>query len=450
MYSKRVQALFKKRKIDVGDRIRIARGNRVYEGLLMPRADVGSPDCIVLKLDNGYNVGIEYTSGVELSKAPTKEPKEIESEAKYELGTLAHRDRFRFDPSKPTVSLIVTGGTISSRVDYRTGGVTALVEPRELLHFAPELTEFVNVRSIVSPFKRMSENMNFDDYVKLAAVVYRHMKHDEGVIVTHGTDTLHYTAAALSFAVRTPEKPVVLTGSQRSTDRGSTDASMNLVCSAVAATSDIAEVGICMHGSVDDLFCLFTRGTKVRKMHTSRRDTFRPVNALPLARVYPNGNVEALSPHRRRGEGKTKLDNKFYTKVALLKAYPGCHPDVLDFYVSKGYRGIVVEATGLGHVPTERGRSWLHSIRRAIERGVTIVFAPQTLYGRLNPYVYAEARRAHALGVIYAEDMLPETAYVKLGWVLGHTKSAERVREMLLTNFAGEFSSRTEPETFLY
>ncbi|QQG40300.1 MAG: Glu-tRNA(Gln) amidotransferase subunit GatD [Candidatus Aenigmatarchaeota archaeon] len=450
MYSQRLLKIFGGAGIKIGDRIRVTRGGRIYEGLLMPRPGAGSPDCIILKLDSGYNVGLAYETGANLTKSATAEPKAVEREAKYELGKGSHRDAFNFDSSKPPVSFITTGGTISSKVDYRTGGVTALVEPKELLHLAPEMSKFVNVRTFASPFTRMSENMGFDDYAALASAVFKAMKKDEGVIVTHGTDTLHYTAAALSFAIRDPAKPVVLTGSQRSSDRGSTDASMNLLCSAIAAASDMAEVGVCMHGTSDDAYALFNRGTKVRKLHASRRDAFRPVNALPLARVYPDGKIERLSPYRKRGEGVTRLDAEFYPKVALLKAYPGCKPDIVDYYVSKGYKGIVVEALGLGQVPTETGRSWLNAIRKAIDGGVTVVFAPQTIYGRLNPYVYAEARLAHDAGVVYAEDMLPEVAYVKLAWVLGHTKIAERVREMFLTNIAGEMSSRTTPETFLY
>ncbi|MBI4017333.1 MAG: Glu-tRNA(Gln) amidotransferase subunit GatD [Candidatus Aenigmarchaeota archaeon] len=447
MYSERLLATFKKSRVRVGDRVRITHGKRIYEGILMPRPSTGT-DALVLKLDNGYNIGLD-PSGAAITKATTPEPQAVAKEARYELGN-NHRDTFAFDKKKPSISLVVTGGTISSRVDYRTGGVTALAEPHELLHIAPELADFVNIRTIVSPFTRMSENMAFADYEALAAAVFRQLKKDAGVIVTHGTDTLAYTAAALSFAIRDLNKPVVLTGAQRSSDRGSTDASMNLVCAAIAATSDIAEVGICMHGTMDDAYCLFNRGTKVRKMHTSRRDTFRPVNALPMARIYPNGKVESLSAYRQRSDAKPRLDAKFSTRVAMLKAYPGASPEIIDYYVSKGFKGLVVEATGLGQVPTEGVRSWLPALRKAIDAGVTVVFAPQTLYGRLNPNVYAEARLAHELGVIYAEDMLPETAYVKLAWVLGHTKTADRVRTMFATNYAGEISTRTESQTFLY
>ena len=106
----------------------------------------------------------------------------------------------------------------------------------------------------------------------------------DGVVVAHGTDTMHYTSAALNFMLDTPV-PVVVTGAQRSSDRPSSDAFMNLISSVVAAKSDIAEVTLCMHAEEDDSYCLLHRGTKVRKMHTTRRDTFRSINALPIAKI---------------------------------------------------------------------------------------------------------------------------------------------------------------------
>jgi glutamyl-tRNA(Gln) amidotransferase subunit D len=246
-------------------------------------------------------------------------------------------------------------------------------------------------------------------------------------------------------------KPVVLTGSQRSSDRGSSDAFMNIVCSAHAALSDIAEVGICMHATVDDHYCYFIRGTKVRKMHTTRRDAFRSINEIPLAKVYPNGKIDVMNEnHKKRSDEKVVADIKFEPKIVLLKSYPGSEPEILEFLVKKGYKGFVIEGTGMGHVPTFAVKSWIPTIKKIIKDGIPIVIAPQTIYGRINTDVYTNLRVLyHDSKAIPAEDMMPEVAYVKLGWVLGHTKDLDKIREMMLTNMAGEITKRSELDTFL-
>ena len=275
---------------------------------------------------------------------------------------------------------------------------------------------------------------------------------NKGIIITHGTDTLHYTAAALSFMLKNLNKPVILTYSQRSTDRGSTDTALNLACSALAALSDIAEVMIVGHASTDDNCCYMLKGNKCRKMHTSRRDTFRPINSLPIGKIDEEGKIEILrEDYNKRNDKKVIAETKFEEKIALIKFFPGASPDIIEHYAKKGYKGLVIEATGLGHVATEEAvKSWLPVLKKAIEKNITICFAPQTLYGRLDPYVYSPGRKLLELGIIYLEDMLPETAYVKLGYVLGHTSSKEKIREMMLENLAGEFNRRIEKETFLY
>jgi glutamyl-tRNA(Gln) amidotransferase subunit D len=453
MYAKKLQSLLDRKKLKVGDRILMERDGKRYEGLLMPRIELGDTNSIVLKLDSGYNIGIRFGPGVKIERSQIKEPKDILEEEQYELGkTKKSLLDVRFDPKKPPVCLIPTGGTMASRVDYRTGGVYAVSNPKELLHNVPELAEIVNVKEIVTPFTKMSEDMEPHDWKAIAEIAARKLNSgDHGVIITHGTDTLHYTAAALSFFLRNLSKPVVLTGSQRSSDRGSSDAGMNLICAARTAVSDIAEVGICMHGSPDDSYCLFLRGTKVRKMHTSRRDAFRPINDLPLAKVWPDGRIDKINPEqRKRTDKKVELDIKFEPDIAILKAYPGSDPGVIDYYIRKGCKGFVIEGTGLGHVPTFAKKSWISTIRKHSSH-VPFVVAPQTLYGRVNPDVYTNLRKLfHEAGAIPGEDMLPETAYVKLGWVLGHTRSMEKVREMMLTNYAGEITKRSIPETYLY
>jgi len=450
-YSSSIQKALKRIKAKVGDRISITKGKQIYEGLLMPRIEMGDKNSIVLKLDNGYNIGIKFDKKVKIKKSKKREPKEIKEEVEFEFGKKKFK-KLKFDPKKPKVSFIVTGGTIISRVDYRTGGVSPLEKPEELLANVPELKNIVNIKDVLTPFRKASEDLNYKDWQKLAKLTAKELNKNKGVIIAHGTDTLHFTSAVLSFMLKNLYKPVVLVGSQRSSDRGSSDASMNLICAAHTAISDIAEVGTCMHGSTDDHYCYFIRGTKVRKMHSTRRDAFRSINETPLAKIHPDGKIDVLNKnHKKRDDNKKVIaDVKFEPKVALLKSYPGSEPEVLEYLVKKGYKGFVIEGTGMGHVPTSTEKSWIKTIKNLIKDGIPVVITPQTIYGRINTNVYRNLRILyHEAKAIPAEDMLSETAYIKLGWVLGHTKTLEKVRELMLINLAGEITKRTEIETFL-
>ncbi len=451
MYSARVRKVLDSKKIGIADRIKVTKDGKIFEGLLMPRPDTGDPDSVIIKLDSGYNMGIKLRAGVAIEKSTAKTPKGMVEEERYELGrTGKELLSVRFNPRKPRISMIVTGGTISSRIDYKTGGVTAVTEPRELLHNVPELADVVNISRMIKPFIIMSESMDHTHWQRIARECARELnrKDTKGVIVTHGTDTMHFTAAALSFFLRGLNKPVVLTGAQRSSDRGSSDAGMNLICSSHTAVSDIAEVGLCMHGYVSDDYCIFSRGTKVRKMHTSRRDAFRPVNEPPIAKVFPDGRMEIMNSYRKRGKERVKTDTRFEPRVSMLQTYPGSDPEIMDYMIRRGCRGFVIQATGLGQVPVKR-KSWLPHIRRAVDSGIPVFLAPETIYGRLNCNVYSEGRVVVKAGAVPLEDMLPETAYVKLGWVLGHTKSLSKAGEMMLRNYAGEITERSV-EYFLY
>ena len=450
-YSKHVQTVLERGKVRITDRIAVTKGGKTLEGLLMPRPGIGDPDSLVIKLDNGYNIGIRVDKGTKVEKSKHREPKAIKEEEEFELGKLKAK-KVRFNQKKPAISMIATGGTITSRVDYRTGGVTSLSNPADILQNVPELVDIVNIKDILSPFTIMSESMTHEHWQMLAKEGVKELNKSDikGVIVTHGTDNLHVTSAALSFFLKNLNKPVAVVGSQRSTDRGSSDGGMNLVCASHVALSNMAEVGVCMHGSMEDTYCLFTRGTKVRKMDTQRRDAFRPVNDLPFARVYADGKIEAIQSANKRNSGKVILDSKFEPKVAIIKSYPGCSPKIIDYYVKHGYKGLVLEATGLGQFPTSGKNSWLKTLKSASESGVFLCATAETIYGRLNPNVYSEGRMCRDQGVVYLGDTLTETAYVKLGWILAKTKDMKKVGEMMLTSYKGEISERTLPETFLY
>jgi glutamyl-tRNA(Gln) amidotransferase subunit D len=437
-YSKEIQKILKKKGIQTGDKISVEKSKETIEGLLMPKS-AGDPEVLVVKLDSGYNMGINFDSTTKLKVIKKHERKKPAG-------------KVSFDKTKPPISLITTGGTITSKIDYNTGGVTSLITSEELLLNMPELAKIVYVRDIITPFTKMSEDMDYRDWESLSKLISKELnKGNEGVLLTHGTDVLHFTSAALSFMLKNLTKPVVLVGAQRSSDRGSSDTAMNLVCATYAALSEIAEVGICMHGTINDDYCLFIRGTKVRKMHTSRRDAFRPINDMPLAKITPSGSFEIINKnYRKKTKGKVKADTKFQENVSLLKVYPGSDPSIMDYLLKKGCRGFVLEATALGHVPVHSEKSWIPSIKSAIESGIPVIITSQSLYGRVDPYVYSNLRILSGTGAIFGEDMLPETAYVKLGWVLGHTKNMKSIKEDMLKNMAGEITERIDPETFLY
>jgi len=443
MYSDKIQRILKIKKIKVGDRVKLVKKGKIFEGILMPRIDMGDQNCLTIKLDNGYNIGIEFEKGVNIQKIKTEW--QLSGRKEKEVETLI------FDKKLPTISIIGTGGTIASKIDYRTGGVYASFSANDIVTQIPELKEIANIKA-KQIMNIMSEDMTPDRWKEIARAVAKEINSGvKGVIITHGTDTLHYTAATLSFMLRDLPVPVALVGAQRSSDRGSSDTVMNVACAAnFAVNSDVAEICVVMHGSMDDDFCFVMRGTKVRKMHTSRRDAFKSINELPLAKVYwKTKKIEILNDnYKKRNEKKIKVDDKLETKVALIKCYPGLNPEIFDYYIRKKYKGFVIEGTGLGHTPTLGKFSLLPKIEKAVKSGIPIVITSQCLYGRVHPTIYHNLRELSKRGAIFAEDMLPETAYTKLMWILGHTKKMNQIKEMMLTNYAGEINKRIETDEF--
>jgi glutamyl-tRNA(Gln) amidotransferase subunit D len=414
-----------------GDYVRLRLAKKEIEGTVLESAD---SSVHLLKLKTGYNVGIakeNVLAGRALKKF-SEEKKDFELKQKKGL---------------KNVGLIATGGTIVNKLDPRTGAVAPLTEIGEFIKFYPELFEIVNIKKIEIPFMIASESMNSEHWIKIAEIAEKMLNDPEieGIIITHGTDFLHYTSAALSFFLKNLNKPVVLTYSQRSSDRGSSDANLNLQCAARMAISDCAEVMLVGHASSNDDFCYALPGTKARKMHSSRRDAFKAINASPIAKVWPD-KIEFLREYKSRGKGKVELDIEFSDKVALVKFYPGQDPDILDYYALK-YKGIIVEGSGLGHLPvSEAKHSWTAKLKKHIREGFVVCVTTQCIFGRVDPYVYTNLRELNETGVIFLEDMLPETALVKLGWVLGHHGWKGKAKEKMLENIGGELNERLGKE----
>ena len=436
-YRGKLAELLRSLGIDVYDRIAIERDGVVYEGILMPKPELSHPETIIIKLDNGYNVGVRVTPGTRIrlvrkGKPSLPVPPKIPLKLREDL---------------PKVSILGTGGTIASRVDYKTGAVYPAFTAEDLYALVPELADLARLEMELL-FNIFSEDMNPRRWEQIARAAARHIESGaDGVVIAHGTDTMGYTAAALSFALRNLPVPVVLVGAQRSSDRPSSDAALNLISAVnVAANAPFAEVVVVMHGETSDSYCLAHRGTKVRKCHTSRRDAFRSINAKPLAKVYGAGKIELLRRDYvpRDKSRQLELRAKFDEKVALVKTYPGIPAEIIDFLVDRGYHGIVIEGTGLGHAPEQL----LPAIKRAIEEGVAVVMTSQCLWGRINMNVYRRGVELLRMGVIPGEDMLPETALVKLMWVLAQTRDLKEVRRLMLTNIAGEIEPRSAPSYY--
>ena len=433
VYSKKLLELLKAKGVSEGDRIRVEKESAVYEGQLMPRA-TGDESALVVKLDSGYNLGVSLSEKTVLVKLQHAKA----SHAAEERKPLPHHKGL------PKITLVTTGGTIVSRVDYSTGGVSTLTNPEDLIRQFPDLLEACDLRKIVSPFTLMSEDFTPHDWINLAKSVWGELKESDGVIVTHGTDNLGFSAAMLSFMIST-SKTIAFVGAQRSPDRGSFDGAMNLVCAAqFISKSKYPGVCLVMHGSSSDDYCLAHKGTKVRKMHSSRRDAFQSINSLPLAKIYSDGRIEneAFEP----APAEEKLDAVFEDKVALVKAYANSDPEVLDFFVEKGKTGIIIEATGLGHVPANTPKSWIPHVKKAVDKGVFVGITTQTLYGKVNPFVYSNLRKLSEAGAVFLKDGLPETMLMKLGWVLAHKNW--NAKEKMLENLRGEFNERLKDSEF--
>ncbi len=414
-----------------GDFVEIKTNDKIWRGTLLESYD---SEIILLKLESGYNIGIREDKILSIK---TLSKKINETKNKFEI---------KRNKDLKNIVLIITGGTISSRLDPKTGGVISTDE-EEILNLSPQIKEICNIVKIEKPFMKFSEDMSFLDWKKLTQVCEKYLNDPkiDGIVITHGTDFLHYTSSYLSFSIKNLNKPIALTYSQRSIDRASSDASLNLVCACKYATSEIAEIVLVGHENLNDEFCLALPANKVRKMHTSRRDTFKPINTNPIARISLE-HLEILTNFNPKNEKKkVKIDSVFSDKVAVIKILPGQNPDILDYYLKEGYKGLILEVAGIGQIPGKDAKyNWIPKLKQIIDKGIYVFAVSQTIYGRLNPNIYSSARQIQKTGVVYLEDMLSETAFIKLSWILGHKAwyyNPDKVKEKMLENISGEFNS---------
>ena len=410
-------------KVKVGDTIKVTE-ELTYSGILMPRYELSDDQHIVLKLKSGYNVGIEVgkIKKIELISSQ-KLTKEIPSDIKT-------------NSSLPKVLLLSTGGTIASKVDYRTGGVTPALSASELNAAIPELAKIANIDAEVL-FSEYSENLQPEHWKKIAEKLDTCSKSEyKGIVITHGTDTMQYTAAFLSFALSGFHIPIALVGSQRSSDRPSSDAALNLI-SAVrfVIEGNTKGVFVIMHHNESDDLVVSHLGTRVRKNHTSKRSAFKTIGDDPAFLILDKKiekNLKKEFFQQKDYNPKLNLD----TRVALVKYHPGYDPKLIDYIIESGYQAIIFEGTGLGHI----GKTMYDSVKSAKKKGLFLGMTSQCIDGRVSMTVYESGRDLLEMGIVPLNNIIPETALVKAMWALGNTKSVDEMKNLMLEKIASEFS----------
>ncbi|HJN57274.1 MAG: Glu-tRNA(Gln) amidotransferase subunit GatD [Candidatus Woesearchaeota archaeon] len=426
-----------------GDKVKVTAKDEIIEGILMPNEET---DSVVIKLDNGYNIGIG-----------NKKIKEIKVIEKYKEAKSTPKSQIKKDSKKPTIAILHTGGTIASKVDYRTGGVYSSFNPEDLLEMFPEMFGIANFSSKLIA-NMWSDDLRFKHFEIITKAVEKEVKKGvDGIIIGMGTDNLAVASAALAFIIEETPIPILLVGAQRSSDRGSSDAAMNLISAAeFIAKTDFAGVGICMHESTSDNTSAILPPCKTAKLHSSRRDAFKPVNDTLIARIdYDTKKVEFIKKDylKKDKKGKLVIKPRMEEKIGLLKIHVNMFPEQFEFY--KGYKGLIIEGTGLGHTPGQAPNEWckIHekiypALKKVIDSGCIIVMTTQCLFGKVHMHVYDKGVDLTKIGVIPGKDMLAETAFIKLSWLLGNCKK-EEVKELITKNLRGEINDRLMKDEFL-
>ena len=422
-YEKKSLSFLKDNNIRVGDSVKII-ADLTYSGILMPRYEYNDDKHIVLKLKSGYNIGLEINK-IKKVELTSKNEQKIETKPKIEKKS-----------SLPKILLLSTGGTIASKVDYRTGGVTPALSADDLNASVPELTEIANVDTEVL-FSEYSENLMPEHWKKIAERLDSLANSDyQGIIIAHGTDTMQYTAAFLSFALVGYPIPIALVGSQRSSDRPSSDAALNLIAATQFVVNCNAKgIFVVMHHNENDDLISCHLGTRIRKNHTSKRGAFQTIGGDPAfliidKKIESNLKQEFFKINDYRP--RIKLD----THVALVKYHPGYDAKLIDNLIDSGYKAIIFEGTGLGHI----GKTMYDHVKKAKESGIFMGMTSQCIDGRVNMNVYESGRDLMEFGIIPLSNMIPETALVKAMWALGNCTNSEDMKKLMLENIASEFS----------
>lgn len=436
-YKENSMELLRGEEITVGDTVTIKTSEKEITGILMPRYESADKNHIVIKLKSGYNIGIRTDQIQSIAKI-VDSFKQLGKEYKINQ-SIKNKSK-----AHPKIALIGTGGTIASKVDYRTGGVSAALSASEIYASVPELANYASVEPEVV-LKEYSENLKPSHWTTIANKIKEKVTSGkyQGILVSHGTDTMHYTAAALSFALQNLPIPVVLVGAQRSSDRPSSDAALNLIGATIfAVKSELTGVFVSMHASTSDDIVACHLGTRVRKNHTSKRDAFESIDGMPIALI--RGEILEMQLQQTGLKLKKRDDNTngflvrpdFDRRVVLLKYYPGFNPELIAHAVVADCKAIILEGTGLGHV----GKECFPQIRNAVESGILVFMTSQCIWGRTRMTVYETGRDLLDIGVISLSDMMAETATVKAMWALANSKDAKSAARLMQENIANEIS----------
>ena len=427
----------------IGKRVRMVAdgpaGSTSHEGVVLPGA---AQNHITVKLVNGYNVSypIEMVKSIdEISDAEM---------ITTEVGSVQQNQDL------PKVTIIHTGGTIASKVDYATGAVIARFEPEELLSSVPEILEIANINA-VKLGNMWSDDIRPQHWNKMIEACQSAFDSGSvGVVITHGTDTLHISAAALSFAFAgeggRPAGRIVFTGSQRSSDRASSDATENLLSAVYWAANGPEVTGegdaavTVMHAGSGDGICAVSPGVSVRKMHSTRRNAFQMVNGDRLGEIVISRNGLSHSTNigsQSRSVAKpTMYDTKI--KIAQFIAGPHLQSDLLEAAVNANYSAILILGTGLGHLPIENPNGDApenEKIAQFIQSSpIPVIVGNQCINGPVDLNVYSKGRHQQEIGVLgHGTTSSPEALLTKIHWLLSNDKELS----ILNQNLCGENSS---------
>ncbi|MFX0084207.1 MAG: Glu-tRNA(Gln) amidotransferase subunit GatD [Candidatus Hodarchaeota archaeon] len=427
--------------LEIWDEIKILKDDTQLTGVILPRNELANPNFISLKLPTGYNVGFNPINIQKMKKI-----RRIKGEYRVPTIDIVQNNNLPFVP------VIGCGGTIVSRLDYRTGGTIPALSLEELISLFPEIANLARIETKLL-FNLFSENINFNHYIEILNVIETVIKKEnpKGIVLTHGTDTLAYTAAALSFSINNPPCPIVLTGSQRSSDRPSSDSFFNLYNSILYSTSPIArnEVVVIMHEESSDISFTIHKGTRLRKMHSSRRDAFKTIGEAPLGKIIEGkvhyyGEKPLLDLKSQPKRKAFSISKKFEDKIGLIYHYPGIKPGIIEYHMQAGYKGIIIAGTGLGHVSSDL----IPILKKGINDGLIVVMTTQCLHGFTGMSVYESGRKLLKIGIIPVLNILPETAFIKLAYLFGNYQNTDKIKELMIKNLKGEIISRERFSAF--
>lgn len=326
---------------------------------------------------------------------------------------------------KPRILIVTTGGTMTM-LRNRKGALSPCKDAASLLEKVPELGEMARIE--VLPVSNIdSSNLQPDLWITIAKAIYRCMAKYDGFVVTHGTDTLSYTAAALSFMLQELPKPVILTGAQVPLNEIGSDGHTNLINAVRVAASDFAEVAVVFGSQI-------IRGTRAKKTSAFDMQAVTSVKSVPLGNI--GLFVQFNAPVRKRGRRKALLQPFLNADVAMLPVYPGIKPETLE-YMASSHSGIVLGGFGAGNIPSDRN-SLIPAIKKATRKKIPVVVCTVCIIGSTEMELYQVGRTALEAGAIPAMDMTPETTYVKLMWVLGQTDDLATIDSMMRKSFVGE------------